>query len=500
MQQPVTELNENDVLLGKGSAMSMYIGNQRFRDIVAELRPAYTSVSQHRPKTVVARDLLNRIRSVGGRFLQLDEGAELVESAIEQGKWYEITEEKVLMDKCRQALRQKRKDPQKKRGQPDTETLTAPPVASQVVTSTAASALGADLLAAAPSLLGGFPSFSQNLLAILPPTLVASAIPAPAVSPLTLFQNVPPFALDPSLVSLFQQAHLNPLVLPQQQTCSDGASRLLAGAPPQHYAQETINDAKDLSEATKSLGHGKNKTCNLATAGASIRAPRDDSCIGTVTDDDVSDFLLSVLALSGRPRFTEANLEEERENMTDEERARTLADLFGKLCSVRRVKRARRDLDDESMTFLVKQMRLEIERTPVESKKALVEAEAQCREEEFSDARLEMFLRCMGVDVKMAAQRFVNYWECRREVFGPEKYLLPMTLGGALRDDLVAIEAGVFCLLPRTDVSGRQILYIDPSLHTREGYSSDSLVSSKLLYVLMLCLSIKLTNLIPLLW
>ena len=62
-------------------------------------------------------------------------------------------------------------------------------------------------------------------------------------------------------------------------------------------------------------------------------------------------------------------------------------------------------------------------------------------------------------------------------MFGPDKYLLCMTLSEALRDDLVALETGVFCLLPQLDMSGRQVLYLDPSRHTREGYCSESLVS-----------------------
>jgi len=54
-----------------------------------------------------------------------------------------------------------------------------------------------------------------------------------------------------------------------------------------------------------------------------------------------------------------------------------------------------------------------------------------------------------------------------------------MSLSEALRDDLVALETGVFCLLPRLDASGGQILYLDPTCHTREGYTSESLVSFK---------------------
>jgi hypothetical protein len=80
--------------------------------------------------------------------------------------------------------------------------------------------------------------------------------------------------------------------------------------------------------------------------------------------------------------------------------------------------------------------------------------------------------------LQLGARRFVNYWTSRRDVFGEEKYLLPMTLGGALCDDLVALEACPLCLLPDQDQSGRQLLYLDPSLHTREGYTSESLVSA----------------------
>lgn len=51
-----------------------------------------------------------------------------------------------------------------------------------------------------------------------------------------------------------------------------------------------------------------------------------------------------------------------------------------------------------------------------------------------------------------------------------------MTLTGALQNDITALEVGVFCLLPKTDVSGRPLLYLEPARHTREGYTSASLL------------------------
>ena len=74
------------------------------------------------------------------------------------------------------------------------------------------------------------------------------------------------------------------------------------------------------------------------------------------------------------------------------------------------------------------------------------------------------------------AQRFVKYWECRLEVFGPDKYLMRMTLSEALRDDREAVEDGVAILLPHLDSFGRQILYLEPHRRSYGRYSSESLV------------------------
>jgi hypothetical protein len=56
---------------------------------------------------------------------------------------------------------------------------------------------------------------------------------------------------------------------------------------------------------------------------------------------------------------------------------------------------------------------------------------------------------------KRAAQRFVTYWEERRKLFGPEKFHLPMTLKGAMRDDLETLKNGPMFQAPALDASGR---------------------------------------------
>lgn len=85
--------------------------------------------------------------------------------------------------------------------------------------------------------------------------------------------------------------------------------------------------------------------------------------------------------------------------------------------------------------------------------------------------------RYLSLVLQLAARRFVNYWESRCEVFGPEKYVQRMTLSEALRDDLTALEASVFSLLPKVDAAGRRLLLLHVARHTLEGYTSESLVS-----------------------
>jgi len=70
----------------------------------------------------------------------------------------------------------------------------------------------------------------------------------------------------------------------------------------------------------------------------------------------------------------------------------------------------------------------------------------------------------------------VKYWECRRDVFGPEKYVLRLTLSEALRGDLAALKAGVFRLLPHKDLNGRRLLFLEASRHSKVCCTTESLM------------------------
>ena len=89
--------------------------------------------------------------------------------------------------------------------------------------------------------------------------------------------------------------------------------------------------------------------------------------------------------------MTEEQVELEQAAMTGEEKAEVFSDLFGEQCAVNtyNVKRVRRDLSEDSINFLMEQMRFELKQIPKDEKRALLKAEKKCIADEFSDAWLE---------------------------------------------------------------------------------------------------------------
>jgi hypothetical protein len=115
--------------------------------------------------------------------------------------------------------------------------------------------------------------------------------------------------------------------------------------------------------------------------------------------------LLSELGLGAdQPKFTDVDGQQEWEALTEDEKASALVDLFGAKCSLgtHQNKRARRDFDENTVSFLLKEMRCEIDRMPEKKKVALIVAQGKCREEEFSDSRLELFLISEGMNSKVS--------------------------------------------------------------------------------------------------
>eukprot|EP00804_Cyclotella_cryptica_P010922 CCRYP_018969-RB/>CCRYP_018969-RB protein AED:0.18 eAED:0.18 QI:628/1/1/1/1/1/5/1207/438 len=73
-------------------------------------------------------------------------------------------------------------------------------------------------------------------------------------------------------------------------------------------------------------------------------------------------------------------------------------------------------------------------------------------------------------NLQLASQRLARYWEARLKLFGPDNCFLPMTLTGAMRDSIEAVNLGYLTLLPCTDKAGRPIMYCVTRKLTREYY------------------------------
>lgn len=90
------EIQDDDVLFGRGGATNNHIGNKRFRALVSEHQPVYLAAKK-RDKSSIARTIVKIIRERGGRFLKKvdDNGT----------KWEEVGDKKAG-EKTSQALRE----------------------------------------------------------------------------------------------------------------------------------------------------------------------------------------------------------------------------------------------------------------------------------------------------------------------------------------------------------------------------------------------------------
>jgi hypothetical protein len=103
-----------------------------------------------------------------------------------------------------------------------------------------------------------------------------------------------------------------------------------------------------------------------------------------------------------RPKMTFAEIKRELLQQEEEERIQVLTDLFGKCMTTDAQKSKLRTTEDSScVKSAVHMMRQEIDLIPGDNKGALLDAKLKCRPDEFSDARLEKFLRRADWDPKV---------------------------------------------------------------------------------------------------
>ncbi|KAL7550876.1 hypothetical protein ACHAWF_014074 [Thalassiosira exigua] len=93
---------------------------------------------------------------------------------------------------------------------------------------------------------------------------------------------------------------------------------------------------------------------------------------------------------------------------------------------------------------------------------------------------LHVYIPSLMSLIQAATDRLVSYWEARADLFGDNRMLLPMNKSGTLKDiDSLALDRGIFQVLPQKDTEGRALIFYDPSRHDPKlGYSTKSMVSN----------------------
>lgn len=105
----ITELNDNDVQLGRGAVILKTPGHVRFRRLVQESRPEYTASSKHIVKQEIAERIMNTIGGRGGRFVRKVETVaekEKLGAPLELQDVYVVVDEDAVIQKIKQALRE----------------------------------------------------------------------------------------------------------------------------------------------------------------------------------------------------------------------------------------------------------------------------------------------------------------------------------------------------------------------------------------------------------
>jgi len=121
------------------------------------------------------------------------------------------------------------------------------------------------------------------------------------------------------------------------------------------------------------------------------------------------------------------------------------------------------DLIEQSLAVFEKEV------SRIESKSDLLAAQEKCPEL-LDDAFKLLFLRTDLFDPELAALRYVLHWKNRVELFGSHKAFLPMTLTGAMQDDVQTLAQGYFRLVPGQE----RVILVDPSRKPSK-YDADSI-------------------------
>jgi hypothetical protein len=111
------ELNPNDVLCGRGSGPNDHVGNVEFRNLVMTRKAEYLAAASRGAKGRIAYDIINAVRSRGGRFLRKLSPDQAMDMGFKRGtNVFELADAATVLEKTKQTLRQSRADFLKEHG------------------------------------------------------------------------------------------------------------------------------------------------------------------------------------------------------------------------------------------------------------------------------------------------------------------------------------------------------------------------------------------------
>lgn len=154
----------------------------------------------------------------------------------------------------------------------------------------------------------------------------------------------------------------------------------------------------------------------------------------------------------------------EREALSDSERMQLEYDLYGPTDEKR--------LDDVNINLAVESFQESVE--SILKKEEYLRAKAAVPELVEQESPAIALLKATNWQAADAAKRLVDYWKLRVRVFGEERAFLPMSVDGAIRDDLEHLrKAFVFQL--DYDKTGRAVVFFDrvrciPEVAPRESF------------------------------
>lgn len=171
------------------------------------------------------------------------------------------------------------------------------------------------------------------------------------------------------------------------------------------------------------------------------------------------------------PGFTEEDEQMELATLSMDEIAKVQSDLCGFSSLFSNFCNLSQHAVGSNLPLAISSLNDEVAKLPNAETSVYYRAVELCPGEICPERKL-LFLEYASGGTKEAARALAEYWRGRLDLFGPDKAFQPMTLAGALKDDVMAMtQRQVVQLMPVTDAAGRAILFFSPSRRKLDDFS-----------------------------